>query len=1116
MPAGSRLPGTAATLLANPVRPGFMRPASPSLLRPLLFALCAGVAPAAATEPLVVPLGNAEPLRFVRIEAGSYTRGSPEGETGRDRDEGPAHPLTISRGFYLGQFEVTQGQWLAVMGENPATFNQGAEALRRPVESVSWNDCQDFLARLNALGVGTFRLPTEAEWEYAARAGTSTRFAWGDSDAFATVHAHAWANSRSMATTHPVGGKTPNAWGLHDMAGGVWEWCADWYGPYAGGPQTDPAGPAAGTEKVFRGGSWYDFAPALRPANRHRHPPDRRYSAVGLRLVYSPTYDSAGGRSEAAPTEPGGTRLALPHGTFMRFVRIPAGSFLQGSPDDETGRAGDEGPRRTVTISRDFHFGQFEVTQAQWRAVMGENPSAFRGDPRADRLPVEQVTFLEVRAFLDRLNALGLGQFRLPTEAEWEYAARAGPEGRFPWGDDPGYRELRRHGWFHGAAEGRSQPVGTLAPNSWGLYDMLGNVWEWCADWFGPYGTEPVADPIGPATGVARVIRGGSWFNEPEALRPANRHRHAEESRLTNLGFRVVWSGPPAAASATAAVPPPATARPRLFLGRLSPAERRALPSASPHHEAAWRDLLARVHTGLDAYQGRPGYRRSALAREAAFAYQLSGDKAFAELAFATLRESRAVDDDQPDRNYSLSRAMMSVGYALAYDWCRDAWSDAQRAEILAVMKAAADAWPSYRHANLEAPHRGSNWVGVSRGGELLLHLAARGEGDYGDRAERLATLLDDLSRHLDTAYGPSGWSQEGPGYLEYTFGFLAPAAYAARDAGFPVLWEKMQKLDWPRLAMMSRSFRPGQLMLQSGVSGAASTNEGFVSLLWPLVVPADRAAYRWFYDRHAGLLASPPLADHRRAAGIWALLHYPADAATGSAVEPTPGALMDAKKGAYFFRNRWRDADDILVSLITRNDHHSHGWSQSETWQIALMGFGTTFAGGPVKERDPALYSKVLIDGKTERFAPGTLGRELRREAFPHGGGEVVHDASANFGLRQTERRFAVDFSGARGWPAVIEIDDVLANEDPFAASFQLRPEAGVEVVALPAAAPGQPAGFLLRRGDAWLRGWVHAPVDAEILAGPTLQVVAPRGVRTEFRLRLALGQGTPPETLP
>lgn len=236
--------------------------------------------------------------------------------------------------------------------------------------------------------------------------------------------------------------------------------------------------------------------------------------------------------------------VMLPGNVPLKLLRIPAGSFVMGSEAGEAGRQGDEGPRHRVTIGRDFYLGQYEITQGQWKAVMGSNPSVFRDRESADSHPVEMVSWEDAQQFLRKLNDLKLGEFRLPTEAEWEYACRAGTETRYSFADDPDYRLLPQHAWFYSRAEGRSQPVGTRKPNPWGLHDMHGNVWEWCADWFGPYTAEERTDPTGPEKGDGRVIRGGSWFNEPEALRSANRHRHPIDSRQTNLGFRVVMASP--------------------------------------------------------------------------------------------------------------------------------------------------------------------------------------------------------------------------------------------------------------------------------------------------------------------------------------------------------------------------------------------------------------------------------------------------------------------------------------------------------------------------------------------------------------------------------------------
>ncbi len=485
-------------------------------LRLGLLILIADFPAAAQPAEKVLSLPGGHSMAFRWVPPGTFERGSPESEAGRDADEGPVHRVTLTRGFYLGTFEVTQAQWLAVIGQNPAVFQQGDEPLQRPVESVSWQEASRFLARLNTLGRGKFRLPTEAEWEYAARAGSSTRYPWGDSPRDYEVYSFAWVNSRSYGSTQPVGKKPPNAWGLHDMVGNAWEWCADWYGPYAAGPQVDPQGPASGTEKIFRGGSWYDFPVSLRVANRHRHRPDGRYSAIGFRVLWE--------EGRTATDDP--LTVRLPGGVPIPFVSVPAGNFVMGSPEAEAGRQRDEGPLREVAIPRPFLMGQHEVTQGQWRAVMSTNPSVFARVPDADLHPVEMVSWNDIQLFLQKLNAMGVGRFRLPTEAEWEYACRAGNSARFPWGDDPQYRGLAEHAWFYSRAEGRSHPVGTRKPNPLGLFDMNGNVWEWVAD-------------AGP-DGKGRGIRGGSWFNEPEALRCANRHQHPPDSRQTNIGFRLV------------------------------------------------------------------------------------------------------------------------------------------------------------------------------------------------------------------------------------------------------------------------------------------------------------------------------------------------------------------------------------------------------------------------------------------------------------------------------------------------------------------------------------------------------------------------------------------------
>ncbi len=199
--------------------------------------------------------------------------------------EEPVHQVTLTNAFYLGRYEVTQSQWTATMGSNPSSVQGQSDSPSRPVERVSWNTIQGYLS---ATG---FRLPTEAEWEYACRAGTQTPFYNGSTDD-STVGALAWYGSccggNSGGVTHAVGGKLANAFGFHDMLGNVWEWVNDWYGSYPSGAQTDPTGPVSATYRVVRGGSWYHVTNFVRSSNRYDAAPGNPYANVGFRVARTP------------------------------------------------------------------------------------------------------------------------------------------------------------------------------------------------------------------------------------------------------------------------------------------------------------------------------------------------------------------------------------------------------------------------------------------------------------------------------------------------------------------------------------------------------------------------------------------------------------------------------------------------------------------------------------------------------------------------------------------------------------------------------------------------------------------------------------------------------------
>ena len=221
-------------------------------------------------------------MHFVFIPAGEFLMGSPDNEKDREKygkREGPIHKVRLTKPFYLGKYEATQVEWKAVMGRNPSKFPDD----RNPVEEVSWVDCQGFVKKLqseirNPKPEFSFALPTEAQWEYACRAGTETRFYFGDDLDYKALGDYAWFKTNSGGKTHPVGEKKPNAWGLYDMSGNVWEWCEDWYGPYSADEAKDPSGTTSGGNRVSRGGSWDSDGPRRWSAyRRYVAPTDRLY-----------------------------------------------------------------------------------------------------------------------------------------------------------------------------------------------------------------------------------------------------------------------------------------------------------------------------------------------------------------------------------------------------------------------------------------------------------------------------------------------------------------------------------------------------------------------------------------------------------------------------------------------------------------------------------------------------------------------------------------------------------------------------------------------------------------------------------------------------------------------
>jgi formylglycine-generating enzyme required for sulfatase activity len=230
-----------------------------------------------------IDMGNDVKMEFVLIPDGEFDMGSPESEKDRLPNEGPVHKVKISRSFYMSKYEVTQEQYMTLTGTNPSRFS----GIKQPVEDVNWIEAVAFCNLMSEKLSGKFRLPTEAEWEYASRAGTQTAFSYGDDANYSRLVDYCWYDKNGLKTTHPVGQKKSNLFMLYDMYGNVAEWCSDWYDGayYQSSPAVDPNGPLDGTERVYRGGSWINIASTCRSAHRLSLTPGNQSPYIGFRIV---------------------------------------------------------------------------------------------------------------------------------------------------------------------------------------------------------------------------------------------------------------------------------------------------------------------------------------------------------------------------------------------------------------------------------------------------------------------------------------------------------------------------------------------------------------------------------------------------------------------------------------------------------------------------------------------------------------------------------------------------------------------------------------------------------------------------------------------------------------
>lgn len=495
------------------------------------------------------PAGKVK-VEMVLIPPGKYYRGE-----GKD-----AVLITLSQPLWVGKYEVTQQQYAAVTGTNPSHFKkEGTEASAFPVETVSHVSAVKFCEAASQNTGDAFRLLREGEWEYAYRAGTRTKYYNGDADEKVGEIAHFGENT-DRVSSQKVGTKAPNAFGLYDMAGNVWEWCSDyWTGRYDMRTTTDPLGPESGQGCVTRGSSWSSSASGCRAAHRSRDAETYGGSHLGFRLACVPA-------GLPAREPPAVLDCSGPDGADAKAVLAAQrawASYLGEAnhrrrfPLDDAGKVsvemillspgkyyrGNPGKAVLTTLTEPLWVGTYELTQEQYAVVMGRNPSHFKREgPDAASCPVEMVSHLDARKFCDTASKNTGEEFRLLTVAEWEYAYRSGTRTKYYNGDDDAKAaELAQctENNFVSTAK-----VGTKLPNAFGLYDMGGNVSEWCADfWDLDFVETQAVDPPGPTSpsklGRIRVHRGNAWDSYARTCHATSGGASSETYGGSQLGFRL-------------------------------------------------------------------------------------------------------------------------------------------------------------------------------------------------------------------------------------------------------------------------------------------------------------------------------------------------------------------------------------------------------------------------------------------------------------------------------------------------------------------------------------------------------------------------------------------------
>ncbi len=528
-------------------------------------------------------------ISFVWCPPGEFAMGSPEKEPMRQLDE-TRHQVVVELGFWMAKTETTQKQWTRIFRHHGTSYR--GEHL--PVDLISWNDAVAWMNEMNRrfpLPEGwKWSLPTEIQWEYACRAGTETPFSFGNvadgtqANCFGQFPYGTKKKGPSLGRLVEVALYPSNPWGLHDMHGNVDELCANRYASYPLDEALDPDVHDVTAAKGLRGGRFSSIPAGCRSASRFQAPPD--HGCYGFRPAIVPPQDApphseVSSQLELTP-EPENRQLwppyekpSLPAGSLLDglapaeplsevfgefqerlvgerrrhgnivLIWCPPGNFSMGEPHTEPASLVSFYRQHEVTLTHGFWMAETETTQKQWEEIMGSNP----GDIPGESHPVEQVRQIDCLKWIAEMNRrhpLPKGwAWSLPTEAQWEYACRAGSRTAFSFGDSLNGDKANCNGYMplgttvRGRCIGRTTVVASYPPNAWGLCDMHGNVWEWCAGEMKEYPETAVIDPAPKHSTTSAALRGGSWKMFAPFSRSASRFSGVPAlTKADDIGFR--------------------------------------------------------------------------------------------------------------------------------------------------------------------------------------------------------------------------------------------------------------------------------------------------------------------------------------------------------------------------------------------------------------------------------------------------------------------------------------------------------------------------------------------------------------------------------------------------